>query len=248
MFKKTMKFDDLEGNEVTQTFYFNFNKKEVAELLEFGAIQKFADPSKEHLPLEEALAKLSTPREESGLSNTENNRQAYRIFQDLILDAYGVKGEDNVSFKKTEELRDYWESHVAYVELIFEFLADTKLAAEFIENCLPPKMVAQAKEELAAENKGKLSSETLSEMVQEAARRQENPETRIEPGVIDPDEKPEIVQAAKAIADGSVPEKKTKDLTVEDILEMDDVAFAKLDPQKLTKSQMLAAFRRKSQG
>lgn len=249
MFKRTMTFDNLEGEEVSQTFYFNYNKKEIAELLEFKQLEK-------------KLKLLSMPVEESGLSQQENNQQAYDIFQDLILDAFGQKGADNVTFSKTPELRAYWASHVAFVELIFEFLEKPQLAAEFIENCLPTKMVAKAKEEMQKENDNKLSSESLAEMVEEANRRQENPDTRVEPGLPAAVEtlkpSPEIVQAAQGIAgmdaprptavsDGAVKAKKQEDLTENDILTMDDVAFAKLLPQRFSNEQMVAAFRRKMQ-
>lgn len=253
MFKKTMKFDDLDGNEVSQTFYFNYNKKEVAELLEFGAIQEFAKAGETHLPLEEKLARLSTPVEESGLSQTENNRQAYGIFQDLILDAYGVKGEDNVSFEKNDKNRNYFRSHVAFPEMIFEFLENPKLAAEFVESCLPPRMVEKAKAEMQKENSNKLTSANLSEMVDEAARRQKDPATRIEPG---PEaaaavlgENAEVAQAARSIAEnsGGVKAKAQEDMTEEDILGMDDLAFRKLDPRKFSQEQLMWAFKRKTQ-
>lgn len=222
MFTKTMTFDDVNGDPVTQTFYFNFNKKEIAELIEFGAIQKFADPDREYMPLEEAMEKLQTPIEVSGLTQVENNRQAYAIFENLVLDAYGIKGEDNVSFEKSKELREYWSNHVAYPELIFELILDPKMGAQFIENCLPPRMVAKAKEEMQAEaGDVKLSSETLSEMVQEAARRQEDPATRVE----------------KA--------KKVKDLTPEDIAEMDQESFKRVNFGKLSDEARKAAFKRK---
>ena len=210
MFKKTMKFDDLDGNEVEQTFYFNYNKKEIAELLEFGQ-------------LEQKLAALSAPVSESGLTQVENNQQAYNIFQDLILDAYGEKGADNVTFKKTPELREYWKSHVAFVEMIFEFLENPKLATEFIENCLPAKMVAKAKAEMTAESGGALEGKTLHEMVEETDRRRADPEMP-----------------------GATPAKPVEELTETDIYEMDDVAFSKLDPRKLSTVQMAAAWRRKS--
>jgi hypothetical protein len=238
MFKKTMKFDNLEGEEVTQTFYFNYNKKEIAELLEFGR-------------LEEKLALLSQPVEESGLTQQENNQQAYDIFQDLILDAYGEKGQDNVTFIKNEQTKAYWKSHVAFVEMIFEFLENPQLAAEFIEKCLPAKMVQKAKEEMAADQGRKVTPETLSEMVLEAQRRQEDPATRIEPGLdaaveaLQPG--PEMVKAAQAIADDTTPEKKIEDLTEADILAMDEISFKKLDPKKLSNEQMQVAFRRKMQ-
>lgn len=243
MFKKTMTFDNLDGEEVKQTFYFHYSKKEVAELLEFGAIQKTAKPGKTYLPLEQALKVLGTPTEESGLSQVDNNRQAYEIFQDLILDAYGEKGADNVTFVKNERTRSYWESHVAFVEMIFEFLENPDLAAQFIESCLPPKLVAAAKAEEA--NNKRLTSADIHDLSAEAARRQQDPTTRIEPGVIPEDADPNVVGLAQVAAKTE----KTVDyqlLTEAEILAMDDVAFNKLDPQKLSKPQMMAAFRRKS--
>lgn len=252
MFKKTMTFDDLDGNEVSQTFYFNFNKKEIAELLEFGAIQKFAVPGKVYVPLETAMERLSTPVEVSGLTEQENTLQAYNIFQDLILDAYGVKGDDNVTFKKNKELRNYWESHVAYVELIWEFVGNPPLMGEFMESCFPPKMLAAAKKEMQKTHGNTLTSETLADMINEAERRQQDPATRIEPGLEAAQEAlqpaPEVVVVAKAVADSGEPEKKIEDLTESDILAMDEVSFKKLDIQKLSKEQMQIAFRRKLQG
>ena len=240
MFKKTMAFDDLNGDEVQQTFYFNYNKKEIAELLEFKQ-------------LEEKIKLLQTPVSESGLSQQENNQQAYDIFQGLILDAYGEKGADNVTFKKTPELRAYWASHVAFVEMIFEFLENPTLAATFIENCLPGKLVARAKAEMAAEAKGQVSSETLHEMVQEAARRQEDPATRIEPGDASHlEDTPEVKKLAEKIvgdlADaGVIKQKAPEDLTADDINKMDDETFKKIDMRRLSKEQMLVAFQRRSQ-
>lgn len=252
MFKKTMTFDDLDGNEVTETFYFNYNKKEIAELMEFGYLSEFppADPNR-RIPLEKQLDMLSTPVEESGLTQQENTRMAYNIFQDLILDAFGKKSANNVSFEKNEELRNYFKHHVAFVEMIFEFVADTKLANEFIENCLPTRFVAEAKAEL--EKKG-ITSASLVEMSLEAERRQKDPATRIEPG-------PEAAAAALGTNPGvadlaqhmakkseAVDVKSIEDLTEHDIMTMPEDEFGGLDIQKLNKQQMMAAFRRKSQG
>lgn len=231
MFKKTMKFDDLDGNEVTQTFYFNYNKKEIAELLEFGAVQQFAEPGVVHTPLEEMMEKLSTPREEQGLSQQENNQQAYNIFQALILDAYGEKGEDNVTFKKSWDLRKYFESHVAFVELIFEFLGNEKLAAEFMENCLPPRLVARAKEEMEAEKANRKSDSTIAEMVSEAAERQKDPATRIEPGL-------------EAAREAGVAPQESDIVTVTEGMTDDEILAAK--PQDLSKAQLLRGFELKN--
>lgn len=226
MFKKTMKFDDLDGNEVTQTFYFNYNKKEVAELLEFGELSQFPS-EKPRLPLEQQLKRLTTSVEESGLSEVENSRQAYDIFQNLILDAYGERGEDNVTFVKNEKTRNYFKSHVAFVEMIFEFLENPKLASQFIENCLPAKFVQEAREELQKQNQGKLSSEDLASMVEEAAKRQEDPSTRVEAG-----ESPSVPEEENVI----VTDGKT------------DEELRAMDPSSMSKAQLLRAFEVKSKG
>lgn len=216
MFKKTMTFDDLEGKPTTQTFYFNYTKMEVAEMLELDQ-------------LEEKIKRLTVPVEESGLSQVENARQAYETFQDLILKAYGVKGEDNVTFVKNDAHREYFKSHSAFPELIFEMLDNPSLAAEFMEKCLPAKLVAQAKAVSP-------SSTDITNMVEEAARRQEDPATRVEPGLAGlPDE-------VRTLSD----EELTADLTPEDIREMDDIAFKKLNTRFLSREALLAAFQRKN--
>ena len=245
MFTKTMKFDDLDGNEVEQKFYFNYTKKEIAELLEFGRILRFpAIPGREYMPLDEMMKKLTTPVEESGLTQRQNNEQAYEIFESLLLDAYGVKGADNVSFDKTPELRHYWSTHVAFPELVFEFLGDTQLAAQFIEKCLPPRLVARAKEEMQAENEGKLSSSTISEMVEEADRRQKDPATRIEPGLKAAQEAgvAPVIQSDSDLVDGNASDvagKLTEGKTDEELLVM--------SPQEMSKAQLMRAFQLKNQ-
>lgn len=245
MFKKTMKFDNLEGEEVTQTFYFNYNKKEIAELIEFSR-------------LEEKMALLSTPVEDSGLSQQENNQQAYDIFQDLVLNAYGEKGADNVTFIKNEKTKEYFRSHVAFVEMIFEFLENPALAAEFIERCLPAKMVDAAKKDLAVEQGLTVTPDTLSEMVLEADRRQKDPATRIEPGmaaaVAADVASPEMASVAEGVfgqqqeAAAEIKQKAQEDLTPDDLEFLDDAAFKKLDPNRLTRETLMGAMRRKSQG
>lgn len=229
MFKKTMTFDDLEGNEVTQTFYFNYNKKELAELMEFG-------------DLENKIKKLQVPVEESGMSQLENTQQAYNIFQELILGAYGEKGADNVTFVKNDRTREYFENHVAFVELIFEMIQSPKLAAQFIEQCVPAKLLAAAKAEQ--------DKPDISALVEEAARRQKDPATRIEPGLAALPETTMSTNALPETVQQEVPklsyQKPPEELTEKDILEMPEDEFAKLDVRKLGRNQMLAAYRRRS--
>jgi hypothetical protein len=251
MFKKTMKFDDLDGKPVEQTFYFNYNKKEIAELLELGYVSQFRpDDVSSRLPLEKQLEILQTPVSDSGLSEKENTQLAYDIFQDLLLDAYGEKGADNVTFYKDEKTRRYFQNHVAYIELIFEFIGDPKLAGQFIEGCLPPRFVAEAKAELA--RKEASGENDLGALVAEAERRQQDPATRIEPGPEAAREalgenKPVETLAGTVVDGGTGPNKPIEELTEEDIMTMDAEDFKNLDTKRLSHSQLQVAFRRKMQ-
>lgn len=214
MFKKSMKFDDLEGNEVTQTFHFNYNKKEIAELLEFGEVQQFrSDESK--LPLEAQMKLLTIPTEESGLSQQANNQQAYDIFQDLLLNAYGVKGEDNVTFVKSHEKREYWRSHVAFVELVFEMLEDTALFNDFIMSCLPANLVSKVKADMVEQGTKVYTDEEIAAMTQVAAERQANPETAVQPG---PQVEPDNEHETDGMTDSEILAAKPLDLSKAQLL------------------------------
>lgn len=218
MFTKLVQFEDLEGNTVQDTFYFNFNKLEVIEMMELDR-------------LEEKMQRLSKTAEEKGVDDPENSREAYETFKDLILKAYGHKAPNGRDFHKKDPdtgrpYRNDLEASPALSEIIIEFMQNPDLGAQFVEKCLPPKMVAEVK----AQQK---TPEEITELVTEADRRQQDPETRIEPGTL-----PAGVEPPQ--------EKRQEDLTADDIRGMDDEAFAKLDPKRLNQDAMYAAFTRKS--
>lgn len=128
MLKKTITYDDYNGNEITEDFYFNFTKLEIMEKeLELGG-------------LEETVRRLSA---------TTDAPAAYAIFKDLVLAAYGKKSEDGRQFIKSPELLKEFEQSPASSELIIEFLNNPDSGAQFIEGTLPAKLVADVKKEAA---------------------------------------------------------------------------------------------------
>ncbi len=80
------------------------------------------------------------------LTQTENTKEAYELFKDLILASYGEKSEDGKRFVKTKELTESFEQSPALSELIIEFLTTPELGAAFIEATLPAKLVKEVKE------------------------------------------------------------------------------------------------------
>lgn len=121
MHKRTIKFEDLDGNEVEQTFYFHLNKAEVLEI----------------------LARYNTGRTAEQLESAIETEDLVTIFaemSELVLTAFGEKSPDGLSFDKSR--RDWFKGTNAYGELVSELGSDDKKALEFMEATFPKGMVA----------------------------------------------------------------------------------------------------------
>lgn len=155
MLKKTITYDNYNGDTVAEDFYFNFTKLEIMEKLELDELQATIER----------------------LTETDNAKEAYQLFKKLILDAYGEKSPDGRQFIKSPEITQRFEQSPALSEMIIEFLQNPALGGQFIEGTLPPKLVAEAK---AAQANNPTDAEVTA-MVHEAERRQENPDTAVLP-------------------------------------------------------------------
>lgn len=125
MLKKSITYDDYNEETQTEDFYFNFTKLELIEL-----DVKFEDGLEGHL---------------KKLMETESGKDAYYMFKDIVLAAYGVKSADGKHFVKSDTLRQEFESSPALSELIIGFLENPRDGATFLEECMPAKLVAAAK-------------------------------------------------------------------------------------------------------
>jgi len=117
MLKKTITFEDYNGKEQTEEFFFNLNEAELTEL------------------------ELS---EDGGLVNTiekvvaaENGREIIRLFKVLILSAVGIKSEDGRRFIKNDSIRDEFEQTEAYSKLFIELATEADKATAFVNGILP---------------------------------------------------------------------------------------------------------------
>ena len=119
MVKETITYHDLDGNEITKDFHFNLYPSELAEL----SVSK-----KGGLP--EYIKKISA---------AEDLAELIALFKDILLRAYGERGEDNQSFVKSPELSRAFSQTEAYSILFMKLATDEKAAAKFI-NALAPAM------------------------------------------------------------------------------------------------------------
>ncbi len=127
MLKKTISYEDYNGNKRTEDFYFNFSKAEIVEM------------------------QLSTV---GGLDATiqkivaaDNQPEIIKYFKDIVLRAYGEKSADGRRFIKSPEISKAFSETEAYSVLFMELATDAKAGAEFINGLIPADIREQAKAE-----------------------------------------------------------------------------------------------------
>lgn len=131
MIKETITYEDYNGNERTEDFYFNLTKAEVMEM-EMSTSGGLAEM------IQRVVAAQDQP-------------SIIKIFKDLILKAYGVKSPDGKRFIKSEELSIEFSQTEAYSQLFMKLATDADAASNFVNGIVPANMAKQAA--LAAKNK-----------------------------------------------------------------------------------------------
>lgn len=117
MLVKEITFKDYDGNERTETHYFNMEKNELIEL-EISSVGG----------LEESVKRIVQARRGKEIMDT---------FKNIILKSYGEKDLDGVHFNKSEEISNRFYNSKAYDVLFMELVTDDQAAANFINGILP---------------------------------------------------------------------------------------------------------------
>lgn len=146
MLTKEITYEDFNGHVRTESFYFNLNESELAEL---------------------------TYSEDGGLPGvmkkiiaTENVPKLMSYFKKIILLAYGEKSNDGRRLIKSEELSKEFEQTNAYDKLFMELFTDGKKANEFFKSIIPSSLRAQIEEE---EKNGKTGIDAIKSKANIAA-------------------------------------------------------------------------------
>ena len=135
MYAKKITYTDYDGNERTETFYFNLNKAELTEM---------------ELSSEGGLSKMIQK-----IVDEQDSTRIIAIFKDIILRSYGEKSNDGKRFiKKAADghmLADDFAQTEAYSELFMELATNADAASDFVNNIVPqmpneqPKIAPPAK-------------------------------------------------------------------------------------------------------
>ena len=123
MIKKTITFEDLDGNEVSEDWWFNISKGDIAEL---AVGNELADRIK-------AIATAG-----------EDNVDAKTIipaFKEIL--ALSVGKRVNNRFMRSPEITAEFMGSEACSEVLFGLLSNAEEAAEFVNNLMPKDLLRQ---------------------------------------------------------------------------------------------------------
>ena len=130
MLKKTITYEDFNGETVSEDFFFHLSKAELVEL-------EMSHTGGLSASLERIIA-------------AQDNKALIVEFKNLILSSYGKRSDDGRRFIKNQELRDEFESTEAYSSLFMELVTDTDAAIEFVQGVIPADLEGDAKRLQAA--------------------------------------------------------------------------------------------------
>lgn len=117
MYKQTISYNDYNGVERKEDFYFNLSEAEVMEM-EMSTTGGLAEM------IQKVVAAQDAPT-------------IIKIFKDLILKAYGEKSADGKRFVKSEELSTAFSQTEAYSWLFMKLATDADAAAAFVNGIMP---------------------------------------------------------------------------------------------------------------
>lgn len=125
MYKIREKYEDYDGNERVEEFYFNLTKAEITdmELTTEGGMSAMLD-------------RIIAAKDTSKL---------IAVFKDLILRSYGQKSPDGRRFIKSDELTKEFTETPAYSQIYLRLATDDKAATEFVNNVIPKDLQKEVK-------------------------------------------------------------------------------------------------------
>jgi hypothetical protein len=121
--KKTIRYEDFNGDEAVEDFYFHLSKAELVEM-------EMSHQGGMHQHLQNIV-------------DSQDGKAIMAEFKELILSAYGKRSEDGKRFIKNQALRDEFVSTEAYSQLFFELCTQADKAAEFVNGVVPAGLAAE---------------------------------------------------------------------------------------------------------
>jgi hypothetical protein len=124
MLKKTIQYKNVDGELISEDFYFNLS---MAELLADAVDEEYLE-----------MLKM--------VSVSNDNRKIVEIFTDFMRRSVGQKTANGKRLDKDAEIVDDFMFSDAYSVLLLEMMSNAGYAAEFINQVFPEEMLKRAQE------------------------------------------------------------------------------------------------------
>lgn len=127
MLKKSITYTDFNGEKRTEDYYFNLSRAELTEMQMSvnGGMTEYLQQ----------------------IVNSQDNKEIFAIFKDIIFKAIGEKSVDGKRFVKNSEIRESFEQSEAYSELLIELMSDATKASDFINALIPDQIQEEVRKE-----------------------------------------------------------------------------------------------------
>ena len=134
MYKKTITYDDFDGNKRTEDAYFNLTK---SEMIEFALDL----PDGVSDTVDKETLEKNADMAASKLANMLGKKGVYNFIKDLVLKSYGVKKEDGRRFAKVDDngrpVSIEFAQTMAFEAIMEEFRTNDVAAANFVKAVIP---------------------------------------------------------------------------------------------------------------
>lgn len=141
MLKKTVTYEDFDGNERTEDLYFNLTKTEATEFA-----LELPDRVVEGIDQNDSNEQIANKFVEQ-----IGGKGVFDFIKKLVLKSYGVKSLDGRRFIKKPELAEEFSQTLAYDNFIMELMSSETAAAEFV-NAVIPASLAEKVNAIRSEN------------------------------------------------------------------------------------------------
>lgn len=130
MFKKTITFEDFDGNKQSRDFYFHLSKVELMTMADKG---------------DEMQARIKR------IIDAKDGGAILKELRDLIKLSVGVRSEDGQRFVKDEAAQSTLLDSPAYDELVMELGTDAGACVDFVRQLIPEKMQKELQKQLESQ-------------------------------------------------------------------------------------------------
>lgn len=123
MYKKTITYEDYDGNKRTEDFFFSLTTAELTKM---------------QMSVEGGYAAMIDK-----MVKAQDMRSLINAIEDIVIKSYGIKSDDGRRFIKNSTITEEFMQTPAYSSLYMELITDENAAADFINKIIPSDLAAK---------------------------------------------------------------------------------------------------------